>query len=69
MRRLLSLWIILSSIGFASAVDDLKFVAVDLQPHATQKRYEGLGSTAVASYFMAKLRINRSRTSVERLAR
>jgi hypothetical protein len=44
MRRLLSLWIILSSIGFASAADELKFVAVDLQPHATQKRNEGLGS-------------------------
>jgi len=42
MRRLLSLWIILSSIGFASAADDMKFVAVDLQPHATQKRFDGL---------------------------
>lgn len=44
MRRLLSLWIILSTLGFPSAADDLKFVAVDLQPHATQKRFEALGS-------------------------
>ena len=44
MRRLLSLWIIVSAMGAASAEDDAKYVAVDLQPYVTQKRFDGLGN-------------------------
>jgi len=44
MGRLLSLAIIAIVSGIASAADDAKFQPVDLQPYATQKRTDGLGS-------------------------
>src|SRR5262245_261476 len=42
MKRLLAVWIIVSGIGTAAAADKDKYVAVDLQPYATLRRFDSL---------------------------
>jgi len=44
MKRIISCALIALALDVAPAADDTRFVLVDLQPYATQKRDDGLGS-------------------------